>query len=227
MVWRASIDFAELLWYNHLYPSTTSNNSLLNMQLFRTSTRILELGSGTGSLAVLTDELFEKGSTATWTLSDQSSLLSTISRNLMSNGLELGRDRSPTRYRIEDIDWFDTEKDWLNRHAVASKGREATYDVILAVDCLYNEALIPPFLHTLDLLAHPASNDGTPATLVLIVSQLRSDDVMRLFIETWIGLPLWSVYRVTEEGLRGDLGLNISHGRYVVWCGWKCVTSDA
>ncbi|KAG0145444.1 hypothetical protein CROQUDRAFT_671740 [Cronartium quercuum f. sp. fusiforme G11] len=230
LVWWASIDFAEFLWYDLLHPmivaADRSSTSLLDMRLFGSSLRILELGAGTGALATLCNDMFPDQSTTSWTVSDQAILLPAIARNFTLNGLDYvgGLDR-PTRYQIEEMDWISIEKDWLKAHSkiqsANSSKSEADYELILAIDCLYNESLILPLLRTFDHLSTPFSSTGAPATLVLIVSQLRSDEVMRLFVESWIALPSWKIYRVDEEGLRADLKLNLADPRYVVWCGWK------
>ncbi|EGG06143.1 uncharacterized protein MELLADRAFT_63443 [Melampsora larici-populina 98AG31] len=227
VVWRASVDFAELLWYDLLYPANRGIDelcdSLLNMNLLVSSLRILELGSGTGALAVLCNKMFPSDSQSSWTVSDQSSLLSTISRNLTLNKLtHVNEFQHPSQYQVEEIDWLEIEKDWMKINLKPDLDEiQSSYDLILAIDCLYNESLILPFLHTLDHIAKPQSSDGRSATLVLIVSQLRSEEVMRLFVESWIKLPFWKIFRVDLDGLRSDLKLDLSHPKYVVWFGWK------
>lgn len=230
VVWRATVDFAKLLWYDLLYPQNQGidegSGSLLDMNLLVSAQRILELGSGTGALAVLCDTMFPSDSKSSWTVSDQSSLLSTISKNFDSNGLKhLNEFQSSSRYQIEEIDWLEIETDWIKANSAKQSSKiETNYDVIIAVDCLYNESLILPFLHTLDLIAKPQSL-GRSATLVLIVSQLRSEEVLRLFIESWIHLPFWKVFRVDLNGLRSDLKLSLSSPKYVIWFGWKVNSS--
>lgn len=46
------------------------------------------------------------------------------------------------------------------------------YDLVVAVDCIYNEALIPPFLSTLEYYTTKGK------TIALIVCELRSADVV-------------------------------------------------
>ncbi|KAH9819567.1 hypothetical protein DFH28DRAFT_1052852 [Melampsora americana] len=140
VVWRASVDFAEVLWYDLLYPLNRGMDevcgSLLDMTLLVSSSRILELGSGTGALAVLCNKMFPSDSNSSWTVSDQSSLLSIISRNLTLNDLKhINEYQHPSRYQVEELDWLEIEKDWiktrLNNHL---DGIESSYDLILAID---------------------------------------------------------------------------------------------
>ncbi|PLW20338.1 hypothetical protein PCANC_08476 [Puccinia coronata f. sp. avenae] len=246
IVWRASIDLAELLWYELLFPSADARplemsaeeehpcwRGFLDMGRLTGAARILELGAGTGSLGILCAGMFPPESTASWTVSDQFDLLAIIARNFGHNCIPLSTAPVPgdhgALHTIEEIDWLEVEKQWLKNQAHLQPNSEPSdcatrrYDLILAVDCLYNEALVLPLLRTLDHFASPPAAD-TPAgpTLVLVVSELRSSDVVELFLRHWLALrPRWSIFRLPLPLHRPLLNLNISKPHYAIWCGWK------
>ncbi|KAI7957713.1 hypothetical protein MJO29_005930 [Puccinia striiformis f. sp. tritici] len=250
IVWRASIDLAELLWYELLFPSLGGASAhggvededcwtgFLDMGRLTSSSRILELGAGTGCLSILCEGMFPPDSSASWNVSDQFDLLAIIARNLahsriaFSTGLP-SREQPRARHTVEEVDWMEVEKQWLREHANPRPNNEqakglSRYDLILAVDCLYNESLILPLLRTIDHFAsiqapsHPSSDVPTHPTLVLVVSELRSSEVVEAFVRHWLALgPTWSIFRLPAAYLRSDLNLNIAKSHYVVWCGWK------
>ncbi|OAV90754.1 hypothetical protein PTTG_00024 [Puccinia triticina 1-1 BBBD Race 1] len=249
LVWRASIDFAELLWYELLFPSPhapsgpgededTCWRGFLDMARLTESSRILELGAGTGSLAILCAGMFPSASRASWTASDQFDLLTIIARNLAHNRIAFstgsGSQEEPhARYTIEEIDWLAVETQWLKTQGhprlATSEPADCSskrYDLILAVDCLYNESLILPLLRTIDhfgsVQEEPCSSGVNGPTLVLVVSELRSSDVVEAFVRHWLALrPAWTLCRLPIQSLRPELNLNLAKPRYVVWCGWK------
>jgi len=104
------------------------------------------------------------------------------------------------------------ELDWLQLHRTPLSTRVRFYpsttdlDLILAVDCIYNPSLLPPLVETIDFLASPGK------TAVLVVIELRQEDVVREFLELWIAKGKWEIWRVGD----GFLG-----SRYVIWMGWK------
>jgi len=110
---------------------------------------------------------------------------------------------------VDDLDWIYLQKLSTTQRAQAFSFRHPI-DIILAVDCLYHPTLIPGFVETLDYLTAPGK------TLVVIVCELRSDEVTRDFLQAWITrAPEWEIYRIP-----GFLG-----GPYVVWAGYKKVIS--
>jgi len=79
-------------------------------------------------------------------------------------------------------------------------------DLLLVIDCLYHPSLISPFLTTVDHLTTPER------TTVLVLSELRAEDVMRDFLAAWLSKPGWEIWRIPHEQLSK---------RYVIWLGWK------
>ena len=156
---------------------------------------VLELGSGTGVLAALLGPLSKS-----WLATDIFSLLPLIDKNIKRNWPA----KSSAKVEVRELDWTWSRKE-LERNFPGSK---ETWDLVIAVDCLYNEALVQPFVDTLDAL---------PCRVVIVVSELRSSDVMQLFLERWLALGKWQIWRVgdgtNDRGLLGD--------SQVVWVGWK------
>ncbi|KAF9514481.1 hypothetical protein BS47DRAFT_1381978 [Hydnum rufescens UP504] len=114
-------------------------------------------------------------------------------------------------------------------------------DLILAVDTIYNVSLIPSFISVLDEFARSGPGVGSgsspvvenkpsdqkPATVVLIVCELRDEDVMRAFLDAWLSLRTWEIWHVGgNRGENADAGAVSSflEGPFVAWVGYK-VTS--
>jgi predicted nicotinamide N-methyase len=136
---------------------------------------VLELGTGTGILPVLLQRSHSltQGTTKqsqlplhtavfrSWTATDQYDNLKLVRKNLRLNGLE-----DTPSVNIAELDWLNV------RPPRAGDGNEELYDAIVAVDCLYNEALVAPFVRTLDRYAILGK------TTVYVLVELRSSDVV-------------------------------------------------
>ena len=103
--------------------------------------------------------------------------------------------------------------DWLHIHHTPLPTRPrlfpfatAPLDLILIVDCIYNPSLLPALVETIDFLATAGK------TAVLVIIELRQEDVVREFLELWIVKGGWEIWRIGSE----FMGL-----RYAVWMGWK------
>jgi len=94
-----------------------------------------------------------------WTATDQYDNLKLIQRNLRENRLE-------DKVRVKEVDWFQSLQKTNQRE------ERDEYDLILAIDCIYNEALIKPLVATFDRYAIRGR------TLVWVVIELRSSDVV-------------------------------------------------
>lgn len=232
VAWRASVLFAELLWSYHLFPHTSNPATLeeedvpfLDVEKFRRS-KVLELGCGTGSLAMACRDLVEP-STSKWTASDQFDNLKLVRKTFSLNGVSPSSGSGP--FKIEEVDWVDIARSRARgKSRTASDGGDEKYDIILATDCLFNESLVLPFLHTISYYSHPLSEPPSSmgGTLVIVVSELRSPEVFRLFLDEWIRLDegSWKVVRIEKGGLGGGRGLGLAGRKYGVWCGWKTVS---
>lgn len=102
--------------------------------------------------------------------------------------------------------------DWLAVHDSPSASRHTmlsypTIDLLLVVDCIYHPSLLPALVDTIDSLAEPVE------TTVLVVVELRAEDVVREFLQLWVssGGGTWEIWHAHEA----------MDGPYAVWVGRK------
>lgn len=196
-----------------------TTNSFLNSHACRNGD-VLELGSGTGVLALLLAPLFRS-----WTATDTESMLPLINKNVKRNAdrAQLGN------IKVEELDWTWSAKQF-QRMFPPTDNRLCEYQAIFAVDCLFNEALVQPLIDTLDRIS---------ARSVFIISELRSETVLQLFLEKWLGVRegkdgsaswKWRIWRSCKHGdeLQIDLDgvphlekLPLLGRKYVVWTAWR------
>ena len=114
--------------------------------------------------------------------------------------------------RGEDTNIVVEALDWEILCGASPALRRASFhyppiDLLLVVDCIYHPSLLPALLATIDHL-------GTPGmTTVLVVVELRAEDVVREFLTGWLSLSngAWQIWSVTD----------VMDGPYAVWVGWK------
>ena len=108
--------------------------------------------------------------------------------------------------------------DWVQLHNTPTSLRPKLVpvepvDVVLVVDCIYHPSLLPALLTTINYLATPDK------TAVVVVVELRAEDVIREFLQGWLEKSSqgeWEIWSV------GDL----LEGPYAVWVGWKDTLSQ-
>lgn len=164
--------------------------------------------AGTGLLSVALSPLVQH-----YTATDIAPLIPLIRKNVAHNfptstRTQLKVSEKGSNISVEELDWIAVESASPSQRTKIYNTAERPVDLLLVVDCLYHPALIPPFLATIEHLAIPGR------TAVLIVSELRAEDVMRDFIQGWLEIPGWEIWRIPND----DLGKN-----YVIWLGWKAV----
>lgn len=157
---RLSLLLAESILRQHHFPPLNNDLPTIFRPTALERSLVLELGSGTGVLAVLLHRLV-----ARWTASDQFDNLKLIQRNVRLNDIESG----VGRVEVEEIDWIACERE-MDANKVVSEADH--YDLVLAVDCIYNEALSRPLARTLTRYTMPEK------TACLVVAELRSSDVV-------------------------------------------------
>jgi hypothetical protein len=92
-----------------------------------------------------------------------------------------------------------------------------SFDAIIACDCIYNEALIEPFVQTCADICRLRVVDhaGMPPTLCIVGQQLRDADVFETFMNRFS--RDFDIWRVPEsrlvEGLRSNSGFVVHVGR--------------
>ena len=108
--------------------------------------------------------------------------------------------------------------DWVQLHNAPASLRTKlapsdSADIVLVVDCIYHPSLLPALLTTIDYLTVPNK------TAIVVVVELRAEDVIREFLQGWLDKSSsqgeWEIWSI------GDL----LEGPYAVWVGWKSVLS--
>ncbi|KAI0316867.1 putative methyltransferase-domain-containing protein [Amylostereum chailletii] len=198
VLWRASIDVARLVLQQTRFPTP---DALFDSHKLSTA-RCIELGAGTGLLAVALGPLFRR-----YTATDVPVLVPLLRKNISHT------QRSRSSISAAALDWMLPAHRQLPDDPLADP-----VDLILAVDCLYHPSLIPPLLSTLSTLCIPGR------TTVLVVSELRAEDVVREFLEGWLSRPReegWRIWNVNGEG-----GKRLMGERYAVWMAWRAVEPE-
>ncbi|KAH9911842.1 uncharacterized protein B0H18DRAFT_1088861 [Fomitopsis serialis] len=222
VLWRASVDFAQyvLRSYHTRAPDTLLDAGSLS------AAHVLELGAGTGLLGIALSPIV-----ARYTLTDIDALIPLIRKNLAHNCNLPNLTRSTTARRsahgtsgpapkdekhanvvVEALDW-----EQLRGASPALRKSSFQYppiDVLLVVDCIYHPSLLPALLSTIDHLTTPG------VTAVLVVVELRAEDVVREFLAGWLSIEsngMWQVWSVPE----------VLDGPYAVWVGWKAPRDDS
>jgi hypothetical protein len=144
--------------------------------------------AGTGLLALALSPLVRR-----YTATDIPALLPLLRKNVLSV--------PPTTTNTATV----TALDWTLPALRQIDVRADPPDLLLVVDCIYHPTLVRPLLATMTALAVPRR------TLALVVAELRAEDVLRDFLESWIelGWRMWSV----GEGLLG--------ARWGMWVAWR------
>ncbi|KAF8159814.1 putative methyltransferase-domain-containing protein [Crassisporium funariophilum] len=197
VLWRASMDFGQLVLQQY---HSNMSESLLDRGTLE-SQHILELGSGTGLLGIAFSPLVRQ-----YTATDIGSLIPLIRKNVALNfpGWPNCPSNAPgSNISVEELDWKVLESS-----SSSQRSRNFSFepvDLLLVVDCIYHPSLLPSFVSAIDYLTTAGR------TAVLVVSELRAEDVMREFLEIWLSKAGWEIWRVP----------NLLENHYVVWMGWK------
>jgi len=139
-----------------------------------------------------------------YTVTDIGPLVPLIKKNIDMNLPGIASEK----LLVEELDWIALESASPSQRIKVYNTAERPVDLLLAVDCLYNPSLVPPFLATINHLS------TSERTAVVIFSELRAEDVMRDFLEQWLNIPGWEIWRIPND----QVGK-----RYVLWVGWKSV----
>ncbi|KAF7872584.1 hypothetical protein EAF04_003504 [Stromatinia cepivora] len=232
VIWKITPLFAKWI--------SSPTNPLLQHQIITPESIVLELGCGISGLIALTlSPLLQ-----TYILTDQPYILKLLSQNLTSNSSTLSNTTNsksktrkskapsstststpqpPSTNKIIPLT-LDWETDVVSSSLTCSETTKS-FDTIIACDCIYNDALIPPFVQTcVDLCrlrpssSSSSSEGGNPSknpTLCITAQQLRSPDVFESWLKEFI--KYFRVWRVQEGGIK-DCGLGEDSG-FVVHVG--------
>lgn len=141
-----------------------------------------------------------------YTVTDIKELLPLLRKNVGSNFDGWPNRVSPalgSNVFVEEIDWMLlSTTNPANRHRLVDF---PPADLLLVVDCIYHPSLLPALVETIDYLT------VSDRTAVLIVVELRAVDVIREFMELWIGRAGWDIWRVDD----------MLEKPYAMWLGWR------
>lgn len=73
---------------------------------------------------------------------------------------------------IEEVDWMSLGRERKKEDGAGNGNGEGEYDLVLGVDCIYNEALVKPFVNAIERYT------TRDRTIAWIVAELRSSDVV-------------------------------------------------
>ena len=216
VVWRISPIFAGWI--------AAPGNILFDQSVLSQDSIVLELGCGIAGIVALA--LAPR--VGAYMATDQDYLMRFLKQNIDENIVRpkspkprghgkksrAGDDHSPKysgNIRVVALDW---ELDSLSS-LPALIGGSGTIDVVIACDCIYNEALIDPFVRTCaeacQLRDHRSPAD---ATICIVAQQLRSSDVFEAWAKAFD--HAFRFWRLPDELLNEDLR---SGSGYVVHLG--------
>ncbi|KAI0747848.1 putative methyltransferase-domain-containing protein [Daedaleopsis nitida] len=210
VVWHASVDFAEAI-LQQLH-RRNAIGFFIPSQLI--NAHVVELGAGTGLLSIVLSPFVRH-----YTVTDIDDLVPLIRKNVTRNlspdkvhssAPRMKHGHPPPQFRsnitVTGLDWVEIHNAPPSLRARLVPDNPA--DVLLVVDCIYHPSLLPALLATIDYLTIPSR------TTVVVVVELRAEDVIREFLQGWLDKSvdgeweIWSVNRLLD-------------GPYAVWVGWK------
>ncbi|USW54240.1 Putative lysine methyltransferase [Septoria linicola] len=201
-VWQSTVRCAE--WME------TTDNVLFTSAVLNSESTVLELGAGiSGILPCILGPKVDK-----FVCTDQAYTLKALQSNITSNTRATRSSskskRSDTNVRVLPLDWeTDDASSFLH-----SNGLSPGPDMIIACDCIYNYALIRPFVQTCaDLskarrVALEAAEMPSVPTLCIVVQQLRQAEVFEQWVTTFH--QFFHVWRVPSDQL--SVGLQDGSG---------------
>lgn len=142
---------------------------------------------------------------------------------------------------VLEVDWETTAPESIIAHLQAASrdegeaGYEPSLSALIATDCVFNPAIIDPFVDMLAALSSPspsspALDDGANErpVICIVAQQLRSPDVFSDWLEAM--LRKFRVWRVEETELcwgPGEARMVASEGYVVHACLLKCAGQDS
>jgi len=208
--------------------SPADPNFLFTHGLLDANSMVIELGCGIAGVIAVT--LARK--VGKYIATDMSYVLRGLRRNLDANGVDWldvakpaqedpkvgkssrkkgrgGTGKVGGRVQVLELDWAESSVESLP----TLLGSMDDLRCILACDCVYNEALVKPFVETCAALCRLTEHAQYPAVCV-IAQQLRSDHVFEAWLQAFH--KHFRVWRIADEllitGLKGGQGYVIHVG---------------
>ncbi|KAI8624534.1 hypothetical protein F5Y19DRAFT_312970 [Xylariaceae sp. FL1651] len=214
VIWKITPLVAEWL--------ASSDNVLWTSGGLSSSSSVLELGCGiSGLVGLALSPLVSR-----YVLTDQTYVARLVEKNLEENIVPQQRSSSqkrkgkssftsaPTNLRFVPLDW---ELDEVTS-SLAGSLDVASFDAVIACDCIYNDTLIKPLVQTCAdacslrqrdkrTISSQPHNIGVPIPAICIVAQqLRDPEIFEGWIKEFS--EQFRVWRVPEEALSKELRAN-------------------
>lgn len=226
VLWTTSIFMAKWLLYNKNARILIKGGTLPNLKIDSMFQRkqdarkrcIVELGTGISPMfPVIFSNYVDK-----YVATDQRGILSKLRHNIEENQSECNKrvlksstlQLSGLLHRTEEECNLDvTDLDWelfkpTGKHASTTLNcPEGSHVTLLAMDVVYNDFLIKPFLQTLDELYNWYESQKCTVSSIIGI-QLRAQDVVEKFIEDAVIEKGFKVYNLDDEEL--------SQSRYIL-----------
>lgn len=164
------------------------------------------------------------GHVASYTLTDQQYVMKLLNDNLAQNNQQQSKTKSrkgakkhgtspnaqvTTKVTAQILDW---EEDVVSGQLIDVEGKQSA-EVVIACDCIYNDALIDPLVRTCVDASRLRREEERPA-VVVVAQQLRSSEVFEGWLKAFH--THYHVWRVPDEelidGLRSNSGFVIHVG---------------
>ncbi|KAK4226362.1 hypothetical protein QBC38DRAFT_510464 [Podospora fimiseda] len=184
------------------------------------SFQILELGCGiSGLIGLLLSPKISK-----YILTDQPYVSKLIEQNITENHLPHHQPKNKKKKQQQQFlgggggELIFKPLDWESTQVTFQEWGNEGYDLIVACDCIYNDALINPLVDTcVDVCKLRTEGDGErerEGTICLIAQQLRDDTVFEGWLKKF--MQHFKVWRIRDEklpeGLRSGDGFVIHFG---------------
>lgn len=175
------------------------------------ASNVLELGCGISGLVGLA----VSSAVQSYTLTDQSYVARFVDKNLSENapvasgksgqkrkGKSAASSHATHNLRFKPLDW---ELDQVTSSLAEGTGAHS-FDVVLACDCIYNEALIQPLVQTCADACRLRRNGDDSAdgpAICLVAQQLRDPDIFEAWIREFH--KSFRAWRLPDEALSPSL----------------------
>lgn len=195
-VWECSVRFAQWLG--------SSTNPLFTQRMLDKESHVLELGAGISGLVPLMLVPRVKEVVAT----DQQYALNILRENVQAN---TATNTKPRHSKTDSANIAVLSLDWeANDFAstLRSHGQREAFDAVVACDCVFNYALIEPFVQACAEACRFGRDDEDRCTtakpaICLVAQQLRQPDVFQQWLEAF--LQAFRVWRIPDNGLTDRL----------------------
>ncbi|KAI5198021.1 hypothetical protein E4T39_06987 [Aureobasidium subglaciale] len=196
VVWKVTPRFAEWL--------ISPDNILFKHGIASTRSSVLELGSGIAGIVPLTLAPLVQQYIAT----DQVYALKLLKENIDQNTAptQAAKNKKASKkanasqvsnLQVVSLDWETDDVDSFLKSNNAAEG----VDMVIACDCIYNYALIKPFVQTCVDVCQ--SRTGERPTICVIAQQLRQPDVFEEWLDEFN--KHFTTWRIADDALTASL----------------------